>query len=1076
MGYPFVGHDGGEVGAGLGHDHHRPRDPGSQDREDAPLLRREVAHQRPRFVVQLQRGRTAADHGDQFAVVEHAAGHPQRGVLRLQDPDPLRVVDRPVGQRVHGGHRRRVVEAHPARGGGPTGVRPGRRQPEPGCLRRRGGAGHGGHDRGTRLGHRPERGDQLGARRHGDRDAVAGPDALGDEIPGPLRRPAVEVEVGDLNAVRDERRGLGIGLHGDLPLLRHRPLDAVGDRHRLGLDDRGRRALGLGADVDVPDHRVGGFRDGAQDGHEAFGERRDGAGVEQVHGVGEPDVHAGGRAARVLTRIDGHLQVELRGEFTGVEGLDGETRQFEARGLGVLERQHRLEHGMPGRGAHGHHVVDHPLERHVGVPERLEVDGAGPVEQLGEGRRRVHIRAQGEGVDEHPDEVVEAPVTAARDGRADDDVVGAAEPGEQHGERRVDDHEQRRPVLEREGVEPLPDLRVDLHRHRAAAQRRLRRPGPVRGQIEQFGHPGQARTPVGQLGTGRRLRIVGVTEDPTLPERVVGVLHLERRPGRRAARQPRRVGGHQIPCQRRQRRTVGGDVVDDEGEHVVVGADRDDPAAHRHLRGDVEALGGEGDDLGERLLLGRHLDRHDRGHHRVGVEDVLVGPRLVLRVPGAQRLVPLDHVAHRGGERRGVEAATQPDRERDVVARGGGIELVEHPHALLGERERHPIGAGPGGQRGPGRRFRVRVGPGREFGDGRCLEQFADREGGSERLVDPRDHPRRDERVAAELEERVVRTGPLDAEHVGEHLRDGAFGGGGRFAAPARGGGGRLRHRQGAPVELAVDGERQLVEDDHEVRNHVAGEEGTELLAHAGHVDVRAGAGHDVADEPVAETVVADHGDRLGHRVGTQQRRLDLAQLDAEAPQLHLRVAAPGVLELAVGVPPRDVAGAIQPARPEGVGDEPRGGQSRPTEVAAGELVTGDVHLARHPDRDGLQPPVEHPQPQPRQGAADPAGGTGARGAAVEGQERHVNRGLGDAVHVDQRRRHGPAPVPAVELAEVERLAAEHDVSQCERIGVGTLHGRDPVGLVELKERRGGLVEHGDPLGPQQLEELFGRA
>ena len=60
-----------------------------------------------------------------------------------------------------------------------------------------------------------------------------------------------------------------------------------------------------------------------------------------------------------------------------------------------------------------------------------------------------------------------------------------------------------------------------------------------------------------------------------------------------------------------------------------------------------------------------------------------------------------------------------------------------------------------------------------------------------------------------------------------------------------------------------------------------------------------------------ARTVVARQHRGLPHRRVLQQRRLDLARLDAEAADLHLLVQAPQELEIAVGAPAHPVAGGI---------------------------------------------------------------------------------------------------------------------------------------------------------------------
>jgi hypothetical protein len=84
--------------------------------------------------------------------------------------------------------------------------------------------------------------------------------------------------------------------------------------------------------------------------------------------------------------------------------------------------------------------------------------------------------------------------------------------------------------------------------------------------------------------------------------------------------------------------------------------------------------------------------------------------------------------------------------------------------------------------------------------------------------------------------------------------------------------------------------------------------------------------------------------------------RLDLAQLDAEAAQLHLLVDAAQVFEFAAREVPRQVARTVQAVLPAGpperVHNEPLGGQRRPVEVAAREPRPAHAQFAGHPDRD----------------------------------------------------------------------------------------------------------------------------
>ena len=75
------------------------------------------------------------------------------------------------------------------------------------------------------------------------------------------------------------------------------------------------------------------------------------------------------------------------------------------------------------------------------------------------------------------------------------------------------------------------------------------------------------------------------------------------------------------------------------------------------------------------------------------------------------------------------------------------------------------------------------------------------------------------------------------------------------------------------------------------------------------------------------------------------QRGLDLARLDAEAAQLHLRIGPPEEIQHPVRAPARQVAGAVHaaPRRAERIGHEPLRRQPRPPKIAARQPRARDV-------------------------------------------------------------------------------------------------------------------------------------
>ncbi len=275
-------------------------------------------------------------------------------------------------------------------------------------------------------------------------------------------------------------------------------------------------------------------------------------------------------------------------------------------------------------------------------------------------------------------------------------------------------------------------VRGDGAAHRAAAHRLLRRPGAVGGQFQQIGCPGQFVAPEGDLTGSEAARVVLRAEQFPLPHRVVGVLHRERRPRRFGAGRAGPVGDHDVARERRHRQSVRRHVMRNQGEHVLGGAEPPQMCPYGQLHGDVEGCGRDALEalwqlrLGD--VLGLEVERRigDRTHllHRA------VGG---VRKHRSQRLVAFDYVGERAAECGNVQRAAQPDRDRDVVRGRSRGELIDEPHPLLRERDRHRSGvvarhqwracavARSGGLDACGERPH-----------GRCLEQVEDREFGPE--------------------------------------------------------------------------------------------------------------------------------------------------------------------------------------------------------------------------------------------------------------------------------------------------------------------------------------------------------
>src|SRR5690606_37462383 len=104
-----------------------------------------------------------------------------------------------------------------------------------------------------------------------------------------------------------------------------------------------------------------------------------------------------------------------------------------------------------------------------------------------------------------------------------------------------------------------------------------------------------------------------------------------------------------------------------------------------------------------------------------------------------------------------------------------------------------------------------------------------------------------------------------------------------------------------------------------------------------------------------------DHRARADARMG-EEHGLELSELDAVAPHLHLMIGPPEDLELPVGAVAREIAGGVHPIAgraAERIRHEPLGREAGAAEVAAREPGAAEVELPGHADGDGLAAPIE---------------------------------------------------------------------------------------------------------------------
>ncbi len=154
--------------------------------------------------------------------------------------------------------------------------------------------------------------------------------------------------------------------------------------------------------------------------------------------------------------------------------------------------------------------------------------------------------------------------------------------------------------------------------------------------------------------------------------------------------------------------------------------------------------------------------------------------------------------------------------------------------------------------------------------------------------------------------------------------------------------------------------------------------------------------GHAVGHQPLPPGLVFA---RQHHRFADAgllcELGLDLAQLDAKTPDLHLKVIAPQEFNRAINQTACQIAGLVHAATVEGVLRETLGRQFRAMEVAARHAAAADIEISWHAQRHRLTLTIEQIEARVGNRVAQVHSHT-----VAQALHRRPDRGLGGAVQV----------------------------------------------------------------------------
>ncbi len=597
-----------------------------------------------------------------------------------------------------------------------------------------------------------------------------------------------------------------------------------------------------------------------------------------------------------------------------------------------------------------------PLERNILVAERPQIDLTNPTQQLRERLRRIHLRPQHQRIDEHPDQIIKLRLAPPSDRRAHHNVITTTQPRQHHRQRRMHHHEQRHTTIKRQLLERPMQPHINRELVTSTTIGRNQRPRTIRRQLDPLRQPLQHRRPIPQLLRHQRRRITLGPQHLTLPQRVIRILHLERRPPRNLSTRTRHIRHRHITHQRPHRHTISSNMVNHQRQHKLRRTRLEQTNPQRHLRSDIKPLSHHRRQHTQQIsLIGRHRRNiHSEPTHR---KNLLEPDPLELRIHRPQNLMPRNNIRHSSTQRRNIHHTRQTQHNRNIVHTRHSIKPRQKPHPLLRQRQRHPLRTHPSRQRHTStpsgsceRRGKRR--------HGRRLEQRLDLYPHVEDSTQPCYQLRCDKRIASKLEEVVIRSDLLQPEQFTKHRGDLDFILSGRNTEWTRL---EMRLRQRGSIQLAHGCQRNFTDENDRGRHHMPRQFLSADVEQFRDVYLSCRSWQHVCHQSLLPIVeLASEGCNEVDRPMGCKNCVDLSELDSEASDLHLGVGSPDVFEVPCTPicddPAYEVTTAVHSfaLRSKRIRDETVGSHTRQIVISARNLRPGKIQLTCRPDWDWL--------------------------------------------------------------------------------------------------------------------------